>query len=153
MNILKYKGYEGSADLDLDRGVCRGKILFINDVVTYESATPASLKSEFEAAVDDYLETCAELGRQPQKPLRGAFNVRVSPELHKAASLRAIEDGVSLNDVVVRALDAFVCIHADVKHHHDHKVTLLVELSEASSFKRVVSSGSKGTEWGAMNVH
>ncbi len=29
MDILKYKGYEGSTKIDMERGVCRGKILFI----------------------------------------------------------------------------------------------------------------------------
>ena len=56
MDILKYKDYEGTAELDMSRGVCRGKILFINDLVTYEAASPADLQREFEAAVDDYLD-------------------------------------------------------------------------------------------------
>jgi predicted HicB family RNase H-like nuclease len=117
MDILKYKDYEGTAELDMSRGVCRGKILFINDLVTYEAATPAQLQSEFEAAVDDYLETCASLGRDPQKPLKGLFNVRVPPALHKAAALRAAQENVSLNDVVVRAVDAFLHGSPAAKSH------------------------------------
>lgn len=117
MDILRYKGYEGTAELDMSRGVCRGKLLFINDLVTYESATPAELRSEFESAVDDYLETCADLGRKPAKPFKGLFNVRISPELHRAAALRAAEDGISLNDVVVKALDAYLCVSAEVNQH------------------------------------
>ncbi len=93
------------------RGVCRGKILFIKDLVTYESANPANLQQEFEAAIDDYLETCELLKREPAKPFRGQFNVRIPRELHRAAALRAVEDGLALNDVVVRALDAF-CVSA-----------------------------------------
>ena len=108
MNILKYKDYEGTAELDMARGVCRGKILFINDLVTYESALPADLQKEFELAVDDYIETCSALGRESQKSLRGQFNVRIPPSLHKAATLRGLADGVSLNDVVVSALNAYL---------------------------------------------
>jgi predicted HicB family RNase H-like nuclease len=108
MDILKYKDYEGTAELDMSRGICRGKILFINDLVVYEAATPAQLQTEFEATVDDYLETCKALGREPQKPLKGLFNVRMPPALHKAAALRAAEENASLNDVVVRAVDAFL---------------------------------------------
>ncbi|HET6628347.1 MAG TPA: type II toxin-antitoxin system HicB family antitoxin [Woeseiaceae bacterium] len=107
--MLKYKGYEGTAEVDMSRGVCRGKILFINDLVTYEAATPGDLGREFESAVDNYLETCVALGREPAKPFKGLFNVRVSPEVHRAAALRAAEDGISLNDVVVKALDAYLC--------------------------------------------
>ena len=116
MDILKYKEYEGTAELDMDRFVCRGKILFINDLVIYEANTPAELQHAFEAAVDDYLETCAELEREPQKPLKGVFNVRISPELHKKCTLRAKIDGVYLNDVVARALTAYVSTHSEVKN-------------------------------------
>lgn len=117
MDVLKYKDYEGTAELDMERKVCRGKILFIDDLVTYEADTPAKLQYEFEAAVDDYIETCSSLGREPQKPLRGQFNVRVSPAMHKDAVLRALADKVKLNDVVVRALNTFLYANADVNHN------------------------------------
>lgn len=108
MDTLKYKDYEGTVEVDMDRFVCRGKILFINDLVTYEAATPADLKREFEAAVDDYLETCAAIGRDAQKPFKGLFNVRIPPALHRALAIRAIHDNATQNDVVVRSLDAYL---------------------------------------------
>ena len=108
MNILKYKDFVGTAEVDVSRGVCRGKLLFIDDLVTYEADSPKRLQAEFEAAVDDYLETCQQVGKDPQRPFRGLFNVRVPPALHRAAKLRAISGDVALNDVVVRALDAFL---------------------------------------------
>ena len=109
MDILKYKDYEGTAELDMSRGVCRGKILFINDLVTYEAASPADLQKEFEAAVDDYLDTCRAVGKEPQRPFRGAFNVRVPQPLHRSAAVRAVVDQTSLNEVVVvRALEAYL---------------------------------------------
>lgn len=147
MNIFRYKGYEGTAEFDLERDVCRGKILFIDDVVTYEAASPAELRVEFEAAVDDYIDTCSSLGREPQKPLKGQFNVRVPPELHKAASLRAVCDGSSLNDVVVRALDAYLSTQVCVSH--DVKVT--VEMPE-ESIRTIASSASTQPEW-KTHVH
>lgn len=116
MDILKYKGYEGTAKLDMNRSVCRGKILFIDDVVTFEAASPAELVKEFKLAVEDYIETCTTLGREPQIPLRGQFNVRIPPALHKASALRALSDNVSLNEVVVRALASFVGSQTEVKH-------------------------------------
>jgi predicted HicB family RNase H-like nuclease len=68
MDILKHKDYEGTAEMDAARGVYRGKILFINDLVTYESPSLTGLQKEFELAVDDYLETCVRLCREPQAP-------------------------------------------------------------------------------------
>lgn len=108
MEILKYKEFEGSAELDMKRNVCRGKILFIDDAVTYESASIQDLQNEFEEAVDDYIETCKQIGKEPQKSCRGQFNVRVSPELHRAATRRSITDDTSLNEVVRSALQAYL---------------------------------------------
>lgn len=117
MDILKYKEYEGTAEVDITRGVCRGKVLFIDDLVTYEADSVSKLTEEFELAVDDYLATCSLVGKEPQRPFRGLFNVRVAPAIHRAATLRAVADGVSLNDVMVRALDAFLNSRADVNHN------------------------------------
>lgn len=68
MNTLRFKGYEGSVEHDTERSFYRGKLMFIDDLVTYEAATTYDLRQEFEAAVRDYIETCAELGREPQVP-------------------------------------------------------------------------------------
>ena len=117
MSIMKYKGYEGTAEVDMDTMVCRGKILFIHDLVTYQAPDPVNLQKEFETAVDDYLETCEYLDREPQKPLKGSFNVRVSPELHKSAVMRAKEDGTSLNKVVARSMEAYLNGNSEVSHN------------------------------------
>lgn len=158
MDIMKYKGYEGTADIDMERGVCRGKILLIDDLVTYESESPKDLKKQFEDAVEDYLQTCAELGRKPQFPLKGQFNVRVTPALHKELVLRAASEEVSLNEIVSRACDAYVC-HRDVNHNHhhshDHNHRVTVAIEEGQILSRVASTAT-GLNWesgGMQNVH
>jgi predicted HicB family RNase H-like nuclease len=108
MTVMQYKDFEGSADIDLDTLVCRGKILFIDDLVTYKANSPSELVQEFQAAVDDYLETCTQLGKTPQKPCKGQFNVRVTSELHRLAQRRAIQDGISLNAVAISALEDYL---------------------------------------------
>jgi predicted HicB family RNase H-like nuclease len=133
MEILKYKEFEGSAELDVKRGVCRGKILHIDDVVTYESKTVLRLQKEFEFAVDDYLETCKLIGKEPQKPCRGQFNVRVSPELHRAAVGRSIVEDTSLNDVVRKALDAYLAPAANA-------ALVMAQSAQTSAIKNPVSS-------------
>jgi predicted HicB family RNase H-like nuclease len=138
MNILKYRDYEGSAELDMDRMVCRGKILFIDDLVTYEAPSPADLQKEFESAVDDYIETCELLGRAPKKPHKGQFNVRISPSLHKEATLRAIEDDVCLNDVVVRALEAYIRSRTPV--NSARKLSKVAKISSLSSRGTIVDA-------------
>ena len=56
MEIIKYKDFEGSVETDIERYCCRGKVLFIDDLVTYESDTLQGLQKQFEEAVDDYIE-------------------------------------------------------------------------------------------------
>jgi len=96
--LMKYKDYSGSVDFDLDSGILYGKIQFINDTVTYEASDLAELKAEFEAAVDDYLETCTEIGKDPQKAYSGTFNVRVGEELHREAVICSAKKDVKLNE-------------------------------------------------------
>ena len=62
---LKYKSYVGTAGLGVTRGVFRGKVLFITDLVTYKAASPRELQQAFVAAVDDYIETCELVGKNP----------------------------------------------------------------------------------------
>ncbi|MBL0419015.1 type II toxin-antitoxin system HicB family antitoxin [Ramlibacter sp. AW1] len=108
MNLMRYLGFDGTAEIDLDRGTCFGKLLFIDDLVTYEASDPRALKAEFHAAVDDYLETCRQLGRPPKKPHSGLFNVRTTPEKHRDLLLCAAERGISLNAVVNEAIAQFL---------------------------------------------
>lgn len=145
-----YKGYEGTADMDMERQVCRGKILFIDDVVTYEADSPSALQKEFEAAVDDYIETCALVGKDPQRPLKGQFNVRIPPALHRAVTLRACRDGISLNEVVVQALDAHVNTSTTEVRH---SVRLIVEQS-SETHQTLVSTASAQTApiWQSVEV-
>lgn len=147
MDILKYKDYEGTAELDMSRSKCRGKVLFIDDLVTYEATSPIDLQREFEAAVDDYLATCAAVGKAPQRPFRGLFNVRIPAALHRAAALRAVADGVALNEVVVRALDCFLSARTDIKH--SLTVTLEAPARDMQTIRAVVAEPAL---WTPSNV-
>lgn len=148
MDVLEYKGYEGTTEIDIDRGVCRGHILFISDMVTYEAENPRKLKKVFQDAVDDYVRTCQQVGKEPQKPFKGLFNVRVPPAIHKAASVRSVCDGVSLNEVVVQALTAYLNIHPDVYHHLT--VTFEGAPAQEQTYHTVASTSA---EWTTQNVH
>lgn len=138
MKTLKYKGYEGMAEVDLERGVCCGKIIFIDDLITYESESAKNIQTEFEAAVDDYIATCEALGREALKPLSGAFNVRIAPEVHRKAKVRAIQDAVSLNEVVSRAIDCYLHGENKVVNHHNYVVVSPDE--QISAFSAAVTA-------------
>ncbi len=62
MSYLKYKGYLGTIEPDLETGELFGKLAFIRDLITYEAETLKALEKAFQESVDGYLESCAELG-------------------------------------------------------------------------------------------
>jgi predicted HicB family RNase H-like nuclease len=102
MTYLEYKGYLGTIEPELEDNTLFGKLAFIRDLVTYEANDLAGLRQEFEQSVEAYLESCRELGRAPDTPFKGTFNVRVSPEIHRQAAMLA--GGRSLNAFVAEAL-------------------------------------------------
>lgn len=154
MEIIKYKDFEGSVETDIERYCCRGKVLFIDDLVTYESDTLQGLQKQFEEAVDDYIETCAQIGKEPQKPFRGLFNVRVKPELHRSAVKKAAADETSLNDLVSKALESYLSktsmavkstsidsLHVnDITSNPGSEVSVLRVQDDTTSFLEVNSS-------------
>lgn len=105
MKTFAYKGYQGSSECSVEDECLFGRILFVRDLVTYEGETVAELEVAFREAVDDYLSTCAKLGKAPDKPFRGSFNVRVNPERHREIAVAAAQEGVSLNEWITEAVD------------------------------------------------
>ena len=85
-----------------------GTILGISDMVDFQSENSKDLEEEFHKAVDEYLEFCKEIGKEPQKEYNGLFNVRIPPELHRQLSQLAQAEGVSLNKAVEQAIRAMV---------------------------------------------
>lgn len=59
--ILEYKGYYGGIKFSSDDNKYYGNITGISDLVTYEASTLDEIKNEFNAAVEDYLNTCITL--------------------------------------------------------------------------------------------
>ena len=103
-DTMTYKTFIGSVHYSEDDEIFHGKLEAINDLVTFEGRSVAELKKAFREAVDDYIRTCRELGREPQKPFKGTFNVRVPAEVHRKAALEAVKEGISLNEFVHKAI-------------------------------------------------
>jgi len=71
----------------------------------YIKTEGSSSAVKFHHAVDEYLETCKMLGREPQKTYKGIFNVRIDPQLHKKAYQQSLKSGISLNTFVKQAIE------------------------------------------------
>lgn len=68
MGTLRYKGYTGSVEYCDEDECLYGKVLGMDgNQITYEGKSIEELKSDFEGAVDFYIDCCHERGIEPQK--------------------------------------------------------------------------------------
>ena len=117
-DLLIYNGYYASIHFSSEDEVFYGKLLGIDDLVSFEGSSVKELQKAFKEAVDDYLETCKELGKEPNKTYKGSFNVRISTDLHKAAAACAASNNLSLNDFVKSAIHYVLTHQADLSNEH-----------------------------------
>ena len=105
MSLFKYKGFYGSIEASVEDKCLYGKLEFIEPLVTYEGQNMLELEQAFEQAVEDYLLDCREAGREPIKPCKGSFNVRIGPALHRQALTVAKEKNLNLNEFVKQSIE------------------------------------------------
>jgi predicted HicB family RNase H-like nuclease len=104
MNNIEYKSYTGSIEYCREDDLLYGKVLGIKGLISYEGKTGSDLEADFREAIDTYLTDCKNEGIQPEKPFKGSFNVRISPELHQSAALIAMRNKMSLNSFVAESI-------------------------------------------------
>lgn len=104
-NTMSYKGYMARVEYDDEDGILTGRIAGIQDIVGFHADTVEGLKSAFHEAVEDYVETCARIGKEPQKPYSGKMMFRVRPDIHRRAAMAAELSGISLNQWAEEVLD------------------------------------------------
>src|SRR3990170_7514264 len=112
-DVLIYKDFIGSVHFSTEDKVFHGKIEGITDLVTFEGKSVNELEKAFHEGVDDYIALCKEAGKEPLKSCKGSFNVRIPYELHMKAMKQAAIRGVSLNQLVRKAIERDVT-HEDM---------------------------------------
>lgn len=106
MKHLEYKGYTGTIEYSKEDKLLYGKVIGIKGLLSYEGTTGSKLEADFINVIEEYLKDCAALGRDPEKPFKGSFNVRIPSELHRDAALKAMELNTSLNGFVSESIRA-----------------------------------------------
>jgi predicted HicB family RNase H-like nuclease len=110
--ILSHKGYRGEVELDIEAGVLYGRVINVKDVITFQGTSVPETIQAFHDSVDDYLEFCSELGKQPEKPFSGRLPFRTTPERHELIFLAAKLTGKSINawmdDTLAEAAESVV---------------------------------------------
>lgn len=95
--MFTHKGYKAAITIDLESEVICGKILEINDVITFEGKTVREAKQEFVKSVDIYLEFCRQEKIEPEKPFSGRLPFRTTSEIHRMIYRAATQAGKSIN--------------------------------------------------------
>jgi predicted HicB family RNase H-like nuclease len=104
-NSLTYNGYSARIEFSSEDECFIGHIAGIQDVIGFHGETVAELKAAFEESVIDYLDTCAQIGKAPQKPYSGKLMLRIPPEIHAAIATAAELKGQSINQWATDALN------------------------------------------------
>ena len=107
-NELFYKGYTGTVEWSEEDKVFHGTVLGVWGHFHYEGNTIDELREDFCDLIDEYIEECSIKGIVPDKPCKGNFNVRVGHELHRKAVEKAKEKGISLNKLMIEALNTYL---------------------------------------------
>ena len=105
-NTMHYKGYTVSMIFDAKDKIIVGRVLEIDDIISFHGESVPEFEARFHATVDDYIHACAELGSKPERPASGKLMLRIAPEVHAAALKAAARKGVSLNKWAEKALRA-----------------------------------------------
>lgn len=104
MNTMSYRGYTASMSFDVEDRIIVGRVLDIDDIVSFHGESIAEFETNLHAVVDDYIAACDILGSEPEKPASGKLMLRVAPDIHAAALKAAARRGVSLNKWAEQAL-------------------------------------------------
>ena len=105
MNVMTYKGYAARIEFSDEDQLLIGHVAGIRDVIGFHGESVAELREAFEEAVDDYLQTCARLGREPQKTYSGKLSLRLEPALHANVAAKAELANKSINQWVSDVLN------------------------------------------------
>ena len=97
MNTMTYKGYKARMDFDTEDKIIVGRVLDIDDIITFHGTSVAEFEDAFQSAIDSYIVACNRLGQEPERPASGRMMLRVDPAVHAAAVKASARNGQSLN--------------------------------------------------------
>ena len=114
-NILRHREYVGSVESDEHEGFLYGRVLGIQEKITYRAERADELVGLFRAEIDAYLDRCARENVAPEIPYKGSFNVRIASALHRRLAIHAIATGTSLNRLIEHILSSYAPLYESPK--------------------------------------
>ena len=111
MNTMSYLGYTARIEFDERDSIFVGRVLGLRSIISFHGQTVEELRGQFAAAMDDYVADCEEQGVTPERPASGKLLLRVTPEIHSQALIKAQATGKSLNQWATEALEQAVQVN------------------------------------------
>jgi predicted HicB family RNase H-like nuclease len=105
---MNFQRYTARVEYDERDDIFVGRVLGLRSIISFHGRTVTELRREFASAIKDYLAGCAEQGISPEKPASGKLLIRVPPEVHSRALIKAQASGKSLNQWAMEALEQAV---------------------------------------------
>jgi predicted HicB family RNase H-like nuclease len=68
INSMIYKDYTASMVFDTEDKIIVGRVVDIDDIISFHGETIPEFESNFHAAIEDYLAATQVLGSSPEKP-------------------------------------------------------------------------------------
>ena len=103
--MMEYQGYHAKIEYSDEDKLFIGEVFGIRDSLNFHGESIQELEEMFHQSIDNYLENCRAFGKEPDKEFRGSFNVRLTPEQHRAAALAAKSHGITLNQFIALAVE------------------------------------------------
>ena len=105
MNHMTYRGYTARMDFDTEDKIIVGRVIDIDDIITFHGSSVVEFEAAFNSAIDSYILACEQLGQAADKPASGRMMLRVNPAVHAAAVKASARSGESLNKWAEKVLD------------------------------------------------
>lgn len=104
MKPMKYKDYSARIEYSDEDECLVGRVIGINDIVTFHGDSVDDVRKAFQESVDFYLESCRERGEEPNRTYSGKLLLRLPSEVHAAIARAAEADKQSINQWAVEHL-------------------------------------------------
>lgn len=107
-NFLHYKNYVGTVEYSAEDDCLFGTVLGLQDTISYEGTSLKELKDDFANAIEDYLDLCKTLNKEPEKPYNGLLPIKISPALHQKLDIYSHIHQQPVDVIVEEAIRRFV---------------------------------------------
>lgn len=129
-NMLEYNGYHARIEFSDEDDVFVGKVLGLQDTLVFEGETVEELKNMFRTSIDEYVDYCARIGKEPDKEFKGSFNVRIPSELHRRAVFESERRGISLNQFVQESIENLLSGEKEIVKERTYVLTIPMGLKD-----------------------